>query len=193
MAFDLATAYIRTGLQPTPENEAILQLTLDATLQSVEKYLDRKIMYLADVHQFFYTHEQDYNLERYPVEKVDSIILDGTPISIQYKVHSSSGMLKLDHYVFKRELEVSYSGGYKILPADLELALWVLFEEMLPLVQGGSSSVSAGAIDSITVQDVGTIRFNTNSGGSGSGAISSISGMPDSVLALINHYRRYSA
>jgi hypothetical protein len=193
MAFDLATAYLRTGLEPTPENEAALQFALSATLETVEKYLDRKLMYMADVHQFFYTHHQDFNLERYPVEKVDSIVLDGAPISINYKVNSSSGMLKLDHYVFKRELEVTYSGGYKVIPADLELALWVLFEEMLPLAQGGSSSVSAGAIDSITVQDVGTIRFNTKNSGSGSGAISSISGLPDSVLSLINPYRRYYA
>lgn len=191
MAINLADAYKRSGLAASPEHDALLTSVVNACIATIENYLDRFILFNASEDQFFYTHHQDYALQRYPIENISSIEVDGKPLGVRYKVHQQTGIVKLDHHMFAREIKFSYSGGYRVLPADLELAFWVLFQEYLGISQGGASSVAAGAIESITVQDVGTIRFNTGNNAS-QGAISSTSGLPDSVISLINPYRRYS-
>lgn len=195
MAIDLATAYVRSGItQKTPENNALLTEVLNISLAALENYLDRKFIFDGQAESFYYTHFQDYPLDRYPVENVSAIYADGRPLNVRYKVHRTTGILKLDHHVFERELRIVYTGGYRVVPADLEAALWATFQEFLVMVQG-QYATTTGEIDSVTVQDVGTVRFSNNSSFGTGGSLSNPNSgpIPESAAFLCRPYRRFSA
>jgi hypothetical protein len=89
---------------------------------------------------------------------------------------------------------VSYSGGYKVLPLDLEAALWMLFDGAYGVVGGGGGAiVGAGDISSITVPDVGTVRFNEGQAANGSAASAGGGGFFNDPFALLALYRRIMA
>ena len=76
-----------------------------------------------------------------------------------------------------------------MLPADLELALWMIFDQVWATLPGGGAGTSAAGqgIESITIPDVGTIRFGS---GGASGAAGGASGvLPLSSTTILNLYR----
>jgi hypothetical protein len=190
--FDLATAKTRLTITGTAQ-DALVQAALDAALDTVERYLNRKLMYAAEVASYYYTEGETLFLDRYPVEQVVSIsqTSGGAAIS-KYKLHKSFGTILFPGRVGSDQIDVSYAGGYRVLPADLEMALWSIFDGFWPTISGASgSSVAAGAIESITIPDVGTVRYNV-SGGASSGAAASGSGSPiyGAFYDILRLYRR---
>ena len=154
MAFDLDTAYGRTGLAVTPENDILLGKYLDLTLAVVEQYLDRLIMYGDDDVEVIFHHGHTIQLKRFPIKNIRS--MTG---SYKYELHNDVGLIVFDREVANQRIEIEYSGGYLDLPMDLEMGLWITFDYMYALGSSSSASAASVAVESVTIQGVGTVRF----------------------------------
>ena len=159
-------------------------------------------MYKRDTAAVYDSQTRKLLLDRYPVVSVNSITPKGSGSALldssSYHIHDWAGMVIFLGTPFFDELDIDYTGGYQTLPADLELALWIIFDAMWPLYSansGGGGGAGAGgvpgAISSISVPDVGTLRFDTGSSGSGTGGGAGAVGLiASSAINLLEPYRR---
>ena len=192
MAFLLNDAKTRKGILPADATkDAILQVALDTALALAETYCNRRFMYASETATFHYPYSQSLQLNRYPLEQVVGIVPVGQ-VAIggdQYQVILGAGQIKSLGWLSAKQIDVTYAGGYKVLPADLELALWMIFDQVWATLPGGGAGTSAAGqgIESITIPDVGTIRFGS---GGASGAAGGASGvLPLSSTTILNLYR----
>jgi hypothetical protein len=199
--FDLATAKTRLGIVGTLQDTQ-LNVAIGAALNIAEKYCDRNFLYMAETARFYYSASNALKVRRYPIESVTSVTdtKNRTPIaSTDYKVDLKDGMILFSGWRFAEEIDVSYTGGYKTLPDDLELALWSIFDNVWATLPGGGLTIGAtagsgGTIKSIAIPDVGTVQYDTSSG-AGGGAGSGAGGkyITDGVRMLLDLYRAESA
>lgn len=202
MAFDVSTARVRAGLLVTDTSQdAAINLAMQTALSIAEKYCDRKFMYARQKGSFYYVARQNFQLDRYPIESVFSLSDEnGTTVdATDYEVHHLTGMVQFPsvHSVPKR-ITIEWEGGYRQLPFDLEMALWGAFDTVWPSISGaGGGTVAAGEIESVTLQDVGTVRFTTQasvaSGAGASNASSGAYGLMGPYFSLLDKYRLESA
>jgi len=185
MAFDLATAQLRaTGLQP-----AEVQVAMDGAVAILEGHLDRGFM--PGNYKEKFTDREGHGVvftHVYPIDG-DTVKIDG--VKFTNAIDGDQGILfaaEDGRYDFKgRSFLVEYTGGYNPLPADLELVLWSIFDRLAGDM-GGAPTISAAGIDSITVPDVGTVRFRAQD----SSGATSTSGGPFGPLfeTVSSKYRR---
>lgn len=97
-----------------------------------------------------------------------------------------------------RGFVLAYSGGYDPLPADLEAALWMVFDNVwnstpgwgMPAGAGGSGS---GAVRSFSIDGM-SIGYDTgSSGSSGAGRAEAYGMIPASAAGILDFYRAESA
>lgn len=189
MAFDLTTAKARLGIADASK-DAKIQGALDAALAIAETYCGRRFMHATETAVFTHPKGSVLQLSRFPIDGITSV-QDGSGVNVSVKYHTvfTTGQLIFDGNVGHHQVLVSYSGGYATLPADLELALWALFNETYSAsdTSAGTSSVG-GTISSVSVPDVGTIKFDTgSSSSSGAGGAQGI--IPGISLAILELYR----
>lgn len=184
MAFNLETARIKIGLTAVDTSkDLLLTMGLNAALAIAENYCDRYFIWKRDVARFLSPPGPRLQLKRYPITYVQSVGEAGeAPYdSSSYKVHHIHGYITRAHHHHNythrsdyhwyhgREIEVVFEGGYKIddLPADLELALWGIFDvvwlSLTSTSTGAVGTLPTGAIASINIPDVGSVSFTQNS------------------------------
>ena len=194
MAWDLATAHARLGTTASTALDAQYTLSMSSALAIVEAYLDRKLLNQAEVDEVAYPHHTGLGIKRYPIESVQSVA-NGNAGNVNisnYEVDKDAGVIKVSGYLFGDRVKVSYTGGYTTLPADLEYAMWLVFDAVNVSAAGGGG-LAAGAIESLTIPDVGTIRYASGNAGSG-GATSGAHGPIDAAtIDILEPYRRFSA
>jgi hypothetical protein len=184
--FDLATAKIRLGLTTTAQ-DALVTLTLSTAIAVAERYCDRKFMYAAETVKFYDFHGHMMFLPRYPIV---AVLPSSTGIPSTYHVHNRLGAIELHGATYIETASIDYAGGYQVLPADLELALWGVFDTLWPTLSGGGTTVAAGTIESITVSDVGTVRFAANSGNANASGGSGDAAIYGPYFSILQTYRR---
>lgn len=185
MSLDLATAYTRSGLDQTPANDALQTTALNVAIAVVENYLDRKFMYGSSAESFYYTHFRNYYLERYPIESISYVSPSG-----KFKIHHSLGKVEYPNFVCKDEVRFEYTGGYRVLPADLEEGIWRVFDDTLGGMGIGGGSASSSDISSVTIPDVGTVRYDTSSSSAGGDGATGNGAIDLTTAALIDSYKR---
>ena len=182
--FDLATAKTRLGITGTTQ-DAQLQVALNTSIALAERYCDRKFLYAAETVKFYHFSGAFMFIPRYPIEQ----IISSTGLPSETKVNNRLGMIEFHGHQSFEDASVTYAGGYKVLPDDLELALWGVFNGVWPSINGGSS-VAAGAIDSITIPDVGTIRYNNSGSSASSSASAGNANVLGAFASVLDTYRR---
>jgi hypothetical protein len=192
MAFDLVAAKARLNLSGS-SSDAMVQVAIDTALAIAERYCDRAFLYKAETASFYYFMGEALQLPRYPVEQVSTVT--GFTNTINYRLHHSVGQVQFGHQVSSDYATVTYAGGYRVLPADLELALWAIFDDVWTELQptSGSSTSGSGAITSISVPDVGTIRMEGSGKSSGNGGAGVGGIIPDIAINLLEPYRLWKA
>lgn len=181
--FDLATAKTRLNITGTTQ-DVQLQAALDTALAWAETYCDRYFKYGPQEEIFTHTNGPTLSLKRYPIESINK----GGPA---HHFDADSGVVFLHDYNQKHQITVDYFGGYKTLPADLEMALWGTFDSVWSTMQSaGSAPVGGGAIKAIS-SDSQRIEYDT-SGGAVVG-VDSNSGLPSMAAAILNSYVRRKA
>ena len=177
--FDLASAKGKLGIAVVDTTKDIyINLSLDTALVIAERYCDRLFGYATETARFLDFYAAKIPLKRYPLEQVTSVkVLDNsgrTPLGgvgvngNEYMVHHAGGYVELYTPRYYKAVEVSYTGGYKVLPPDLELALWGIFDVVYAAMSAppgsGGVTTQAGTIASITVPDVGNVAFAQGAG-----------------------------
>lgn len=186
MNFDLATLKIRIGVTDTSK-DVNLTFAMELVIALLEDYLDRKLSKADDTEKFIHFAASVVSLHRYPLHSIASI--SGS----NEKFHWSevTGLVHFDHHVTAHELTVVYNGGFETLPQDLIFAALQLFDAIWDDVDGGSSSsVAAGSISRITLQDVGTVSYATGNSNAGGSLLQSAGVIPATVMGIIDSYRR---
>ena len=186
--FDLATAKTRLGIVGATQDVEI-QAALDASLAIAEAYCKRKFSFATEVARYYHVASGYLFVSRYPINMVTSVVRSNGQSDIKYKVNKSSGFLDLHGRYADEEIQVTYSGGYVTLPADLEYALWGIFDGVWSNMNN-AGSVSAGGVDKISLVGVGSISYDTGSGASSGSAGSPIYGY---IEAILSNYVRYVA
>jgi hypothetical protein len=198
-AFDLAGAKARLNITGTTQDVA-LQLALDATLAIVETYLDRKLAYATETAKFYYQQGREVLINRYPLDLTVPVTATaaqgGSIASNGFKVHHSSGAIVFGNWAASDELSITYAGGFKVYPPDLLVALWGVFDSVWPTVNGssgGASTVAAGTIESVSIVDVGTIKFATGAAAASASASAAGAGLiPAAYLSILDRYRNHA-
>ena len=198
MTWDLAGAKARLQIADTSKDTLIGSI-LNAAKSIAENYCDRKFDYAAESATFTHPQGNTLSLPRYPLNSIVSVTRgdNKTPEATSaYHWIAGTGQIVFDHYLAAaHKITVSYTGGYNTLPDDLLIALWRIFDTLWADTPGGGATIGAGAvggqaINSITIPDVGTIRYES-SGASGASASGSAGGLIDNVTAaLLSFYRR---
>lgn len=184
MTFNLATAYTRTGLPQSPENDAMLTGVMSVSLAAAEQFLNRLIPFGLEQVEVIFQHGKSIQLSRFPVERV---ISTSSGMGCYY-LHNMTGMILFENHVQQGQIFITYEGGYRVFPADMELALWLGFDDFLAMAQG--SGAASGDVESVTVTGVGTVRFATSGSSSRSGTNDdSVSPLSETARALLYPYK----
>lgn len=188
MAFDLSTAKLRVGL-PAGVPEDNIEFALSVALTAAEKYCDRFFLYRDETVWFYYWVGDTLQLPRYPIDQLYS----ATGLSTsEFELHHLGGKIKFKKQRSFDEIEINYAGGYKVLPPDLELALFIIFDSVYASLQpGGAHVAGASAITSISIPDVGTIRYSDGGKGSSSSG-DGIGIIPDAAVRLLEPYKNWA-
>jgi len=193
MTFLLADAKTRLGILPGDfTRDVLLQAGLDAALALAETYCDRKFMFTAgEVETFNFPFSASLQLHRFPLDKVTSVAPTGSGAlgTDSYQVAKLSGQVLSSGWFSAKQIDVTYDGGYKVLPPDLLLALWSIFDSVwAAMPSSGGVAPSTQAVESVTIPDVGTVRFATGAAASSSGGASG-GFIPATAQALLSFYR----
>lgn len=194
MAFDLVTAKTRLSITDATQ-DVELQAALDVSLSLAEKYCNRLFMYASQRATFYHVNSGQVQLRRFPVD----VEVAHTPQNAKFHVHKVQGVIIFEEAPMLDEFHFDYSGGYKVLPAELEFALWQIFDRAWSLYTaaaggGGGSAGAAGAISRITLQDVGSITYaNANAAAAGvpdgAGLASGAGVAPFTAISILDLYR----
>jgi uncharacterized phiE125 gp8 family phage protein len=119
-----AKAYLKA--QGDIDNTTIEEL-INASSSAIENYCKRKFKEQAYLEEEYDgTGKNHILLDQYPVKSIESVSIDGTPLSPgQYKVKKRNGVLLNNGGIWPRgeiNISVSYTAGYAEIPSDLELA-----------------------------------------------------------------------
>ena len=196
MSFDLAGAKTRLNITGTTQ-DAALQACLDTALAIAEQFCDRQFLYAADSASFYYPYQAGLQLTRFPLEQVTSVLGSNGNSYFNFKMNKPTGQVLFAGAVGSDQIDVTYSGGYKTLPADLEMALFTVFENLWYATPGwgapagGVVSTAGSAIKSVAIPDVGTIQFDTGGAASAASTAGSFGGglIPASAASLLDLYR----
>ena len=184
MAWDIATATARV---PGGSNAALIQTAFDAALAVAERYCDRQFLYAAERATFTHPFTDGLQLSRYPIEQVVAIT-GGTGVTIKdYHAEKGTGLIVLDGVTSAHQVQVDYAGGYKTLPADLELALWMVFDAIWAQVSNIGAAAAPSAITSVSIPDVGKITLSDGGAASSGGAMNGL--IPGFASAILDLYR----
>ena len=184
--FDLATAKTRLNIVGAVQ-DAEIQAALDASLAIAEAYCKRRFKYSSETESVYHDSKGYLFLERYPIDHVTTITAEDHN-AVKYKINKTAGYLDLHGRYSFEQVDVVYTGGYKVLPDDLIVALWAIFDGVWKSQTGGDGTV--GAIESVSLTGVGTVRMG--SGNSGIAGVSS-GAIPDLATAILSNYKRWLA
>ena len=190
----------RIGLEPDdPSKDTEITEAWTVAWAISESYLNRRLDYEATWLEVF-THFEGYviSLERYPVCAIETIVpVDGG--TFKYHLESLTGLIHVDGRIKQHGFTITYSGGYHedtagdpcpyIFPADLMVAIKQIFDGIYADQEAGAPGLSSENIQSITINDVGTIRWG-GSGAGGAGGAGSIGYIPSTSVAIMSPYKR---
>jgi len=203
--YDLAAAKLRLGITDAAQDEAIEQC-LATGLALAERYCDRRFAFKRETVNFPGSHWPVLMVRRYPLARVYSMTVQGgTDYAVdlsQLLVHHEFGMVRGRGAGCSAgaSIALDYEGGYKVLPPDLEFALWAIFDALWASTPGwglpaGSSSDGSGAVRSFAIDGM-SISYDTSdehSSGAAGGDASAWGVIPSRAVAVLNLYRAETA
>jgi len=186
--FTLVEAKLRLNIPVTDASKDVaVQGALDAVIEVVEQYLDRKLLYAEETEYYYDVVQHTLLARRYPIE---SVVLASTPLD---KTDLLKGVFHFGGSAIVHEVVIKYIGGFKVLPAGLLLGLWTVFDVVYATFgsAGSVSSSSGGAVKSLKLGELGLSFFPAASGSSSGSAHTEH--LPPFAVAVFNPYRRWTA
>ncbi len=183
MAYDLESARVRIGLMPDDSSkDSQINTAMGGALSFAERYCNRQFIKKTESVKFVHFFNNNLQLSRYPIESVIKISSGTSQIS-SFHVDEKLGVLTFENNICSHELIVDYTGGYEVLPADLEMALWRLFDSCWAIM-GGSGGATGGVIKAISSAGARVEYDVKSSASSGAGANGVSDPFAESILDL---------
>jgi hypothetical protein len=208
MAFDVKTAKERLAITDDTR-DALIKTCLNTALAMAENYCARAFLFRRETARYVRNDYGTLLVRRYPIETVFAVRLppDSREIDVAtIDVKHESGMVYLGcgsgwGLAQRGTVELDYSGGYRELPADLEDALWRVFDQVWATTPGGglpagSTTAEAGAVRSFSIDGM-SIGYDTSAqtgSGDTAGAASpnAWGAIPAWAIATLDFYRAES-
>jgi hypothetical protein len=195
MTWDITTAKLRLGIEDDTQ-DAALQSAMDVALAVAEGYCDRRFLKQADTQEFPLPTGPTLLVRRYPLVSLETIApldpqdeppVEPVDVSATWRIDKRRGIVFMvgmppwgasyttpvapgAFYAGARAgFVLNYTGGYDPLPADLEQALWMVFDAVWfstpgwGAEAGSQSGAGGGAVKSFSI-DGSTISFDNASG-----------------------------
>lgn len=123
-SLESAKAYLKLNVDV---DDSTVEDLINASSSAIENYCKRMFKEQAYLEEEYDgTGKNHILLDQYPVKSIESVSIDGNPLSLgQYKVKKRNGVLLNNGGIWPRgeiNITVSYTAGFPEIPADLELA-----------------------------------------------------------------------
>jgi hypothetical protein len=189
MQFDLATVKARKNITGTTQ-DVLLQDAINLSIELAERYCDRKFAFPTENETFTHVAGSTISLIRYPVSAIHGLAVDQMTTAPKYHLESKTGLIHFDGRVVAHEIKVNYDGGYNPIPDHLVMAFLLIFDSVWDaLTNTSGGGVAAGTIESVTLNQVGTVRYA--SGASAAAASATGGGLiPANAVTMLDLYRR---
>jgi len=158
------------------------------TLALMANYCDRYFDEVVDgVQDFTHVTGESLSLNRYPVTEITSMLNNMGNEFTLYHLGEYTGIIHFDYPVAFHTLSVTSTAGYAEgeFPDDLLIAYYSIFDQQFAAMESGAT-ISTTNIESVTVADVGTVRYGSNDS-MGGGFIPPIAG------SILDAYKRYQS
>ncbi|RLC00591.1 MAG: hypothetical protein DRH90_18115 [Deltaproteobacteria bacterium] len=184
----IETLRVRIGLESSDASrDTDIQTASDTALALMAIYCDRYFDELIGGTEIF-THVsgETLGLKRYPVTQIQSMVDSNTNDVSAYHLGELTGIIHFDVPGRFHELTVVTDAGYAEgeFPDDLMVAYYQIFDQQMLAIETGGQSASN--IESVTVADVGTVRYGSTDASSGSY-------VPPLSQSILDAYKRYEA
>jgi hypothetical protein len=182
---NLETLRVRIGLLATDTSkDTELTAAMNTALAIAERYCNRFFAFGNQTETFVHKFGSAVQLHRIPVTSISEMSPEHA-----YHIDADAGLIHFDHTAADHSFVIKYIGGYDVdsLPADLEWALYSIFDGTYASMSGGGATVAAGAIESITIADVGTVRYST--GAKAVATTSAFGPVSPETAAILDLYR----
>lgn len=190
------------GIEDTSQDEA-LTVTMKGTLTLIEDYLGRGIVQLSRVQTFSPPDTRDSKLflSRFPVQSVEGVTVDGSPLAAGWRVFGPEGILELGQGCHWRGpqgccepgsvIAVDYTAGYPQdcwPPSLLDAVMRTFFGRWNATGGDAASIVAGGAVKSWSADG---LSISMGDASAGLGSISTNTIPPDliNVAAQLDPYR----
>jgi len=185
MVWSLEAAKTRLGIEPDDLSKDVqIQTALDVALNVAEKYCNRFFLQRSETVKFYHTATRVFQFKRYP-------ILEVSKGAENAKVHHTSGHVEFAHAIVREEMEFEYVGGYAVLPPDLEMALWMIFDNAYRELEPNASKGLSDGLKKLQITGVGSVDYGTSGSSSdGTGTSALVGGMiPLTATGILDLYR----
>lgn len=169
-----------------------LEAVFEATINTIESYLDRGLRHTTDIIEKF-THKSGYTilLKYYPIDTVTSAILsDGNTVA--YHADDVTGMLHADGRICDHQLTVTYNAGYQTFPGDLMVVILSTFKTLWEQLKGVGATTTGQPLKRLSIDGMVT-EFQTQNDITSSGTFADYGPISGSMIALLQPYRRLSS
>ena len=182
----------RIGLQPTDNSrDTEILLAMGVTQGLLEAYLDRFLTQKTYTEKFTHISRSVISLRGYPVDSIISV----TGTDVPYHLDAEAGLVHFDGYVHSHEVTIVYIGGFDAdaIPGALEYAYLAAFDMVWQSNQSVGGALGSGVVKSVASDGARVEFFDPTSGGASAVGLDPESGLPVSVIGLLNLYRREKA
>lgn len=219
MTWSVEAARVRIGLEPDDDTrDAQLQTCLDVALAAAESYCDRKFLKMEDSEEIFFHMWPAFTVRRWPLDSLVSIqqpppLPDPEPealaVPASWRMDKKKGIVfaqgssfdilpvgtvPVPGFGLQRAFTLTYVGGFDPLPADLEAALWMVFDAQWWATPGWGAvggAAPAGLVRSFGIDGM-TISYDTAAGAS-AGEAKGWGVLPAMSAGILDFYRAESA
>ena len=177
-----------------PDDDAYLQRAINATVNSIEAYLGRKVPAQVETHLFRLTdcdaalgYQSKVQLPRWPILEVISCIDPTSGWDINYQV-DAFGML-CGRFQDYSQVQVHYHGGTCPIPDDIISVFYSIIGARWSAKDAAGGGAAAGTIKKESIPGVMAIEYFSGTEGSSTGGTNVYD--PASYNFMLDPYKTY--
>ena len=177
-----------------PDDDAYLQRHINATVNSIENYLGRKVPAQVETYLFRLTdcdvafgYQAKIQLPRWPILEVISCINPETGWDIDYAI-DEHGML-CGRFQDYSQVQVHYHGGMCPIPDDLIAVFYSIVNARWAAKDAASGGAAAGTVKKESIPGVMAIEYFSGTEGSSTGGTNVYD--PKTYNFMLDPYKAY--
>jgi len=180
----------RIGLAATDNSKDVeIEVVYQMTISWLEEYLDRFLVAGTYTEQFVHKSGNNISLRGYPIVQVVSVTGDSGQDITHYHIKKSNGVMYFDSQVIAHELLVQYEMSDPLI-GPLYLAVLILFDQMYASFSTAGGGAAGGGVIKAISSDGARVEFDTGSSGTSASGVDVETGVPASILGILNMFRR---